>query len=211
MDQDQTEPRSRPTEQTRPDLLATPDRSMRALGLVLLVLAAAHLRTMVMNEPGLIDIVWSCNLAFGMAVFLFLWRFNGALLFTVFFWSAVGSVTWAIFLIFEPSIFRLTSLSSHVLVPLFAFVYVRRFGVPPRAWTHAAILGEISFFFLVAFHPERNYLFLFNFDAAPVHEKIVACILIQSYYAALLAAGYRMARRFFPWYGNAGTRRNEPA
>lgn len=177
---------------------ARPTFHQRLWGLVLAVLAGLHLHTIVTHEPGWIDVVWSCNMAMFAMTALLLLGFHPALNYAVLFWSAVGAVSWAIFLLFDPSIFRFTSVSSHTLVPALAFYYLRRTGVPPGAWLPTALFGELSFGLLVAFHPERNFLFLFDFDAAPLFEQAVACVLVQLYYAGLVVLAYKLGRRWLP-------------
>ena len=154
------------------------------MGAAILLGGAAHLYQMAASDPGLFDLLWICNTMLIASAALFLMRFHRSVNAAVFFWTALGSVTWLCFLVARPEQFRVTSLTSHVLVPLCSGWWLHRLGVAPGGWKWAAAIGEASFLSFVFFHPDRDLLFLFPFTEAGALTRVGAVVALQVYYGA---------------------------
>ena len=173
-----------------------PSPTMRGLGCLVLVGASAHIAQMRTDSPGLVDLVWICNTMLVVACVNLLARFHRGVNWAVFFWTALGSVTWAAFLVARPDQFRVTSLTSHALLPAASGWLVFRQGVPRGGWRWALGIGQLSFVLFMAFHPQKDLLFLFNYSDASALVQIVAVVAVQLYYGLCVAGSWWVARRW---------------
>lgn len=172
-----------------------PTPQMRLLGTFVAVGAGLHIRSMIEGPSGLVDILWICNsMTLGFCC-LSLIRLHRGVNFAVFFWTAIGLPSWALYVLAHPDQFRFTSLTAHVLVPLCSGLIVCRARIPANAWVWTALTGQLSLFAFLWFHPERDLLFLFDFSASPPLVQAGAILGLHLYYGAWLAAATWLARR----------------
>lgn len=169
---------------------------MRLCAGLLSVGASMHYWLMRLEPHGYLDALWLCNVLLWVAPLNLVWRYWRDLGAAVFFWSLLGAISWAVAVWLSPELFRYSSLTSHLILPLVSSFFLQKYGCGRRWWTVAITLGALAFWPFVFLHPDRDMLFLFGFTQAPFWQKGVAVVLLHVYYGLLLLLATSLQRRW---------------